>query len=194
MKLFFKKLLNFVEVLLLKYVGKHEVKSDVEPDDAPKPVVEDLPESAEQSVEQDLDDPTETDVNGPGVTHCLWKPLSDTSPELVLAVAADSIRREHLRLEFFNAKNKPIKLKTNKSYSDHRGNQLPDHKLGRFNFKPGFKVESLVKHEPITVKFFIEIDGKRHECKVGGLESFLIKDVTKRWVAHNKRVRLDPKK
>jgi hypothetical protein len=189
MRLLFLKFLNLIERLLRKYVGEEGVKSDKVSNDV-KLVVEPEPVKVEES----LDDPEATEVNGPGITHCLWKPVSDTSPEVVIVVAADTIRREHLVLELRDSSDKIIKLKTNRSYSDHRGNQLPDHKLGRFNFKPGFKIENLKSREPITVKFFIQIGKKKHECKIGGKDSFVIKDVSKRWICTAGRVRLDPKK
>lgn len=182
-----KKLLNFVANLLFKY---YTDPVDVAEESKPLPQ---QPVPVEDKIST-LDDPKETNVQGAGVTHCLWKPLSDTSPELVVVVAADTIRREHLFIEFFDKNEKPIGLKTNKSYSDHRGNKLSDHKLGRFNFKPGFKVEDLKNRAPISVGFFIKIGNVKYHCKVGGLDKFEIKDVTKRWVCSKGKVRLDPKK
>lgn len=182
-----KKLLNFLANWLLKHYT-----DPVDVGDEPKPLPEQSPSNEDKPHKTTLE-PTETDLTGPGVTHCLWKPLSDTSPELVVVVAADTIRKEHLFMEFFDKNDKPIKLKTNTSYSDHRGNKLDDHKLGRFNFKPGFKVEDLEKRAPISVQFFIKIDKQKHRCKVGGLDKFVIKDLTKRWVCSKGKVKADPK-
>lgn len=195
-----KKLLNFVATLLIKYLDKPEASVVDEPQDSNKIQNEsaqavanqDQPYATDQEKKTTLE-PTETNTQGPGVTHCLWKPLSDTSPELVVVVAADTIRREHLFIEFFDKNGKPIGLKTNKSYSDHRGNKLSDHKLGRFNFKPGFKVEDLEKRAPISVQFFIKIDKQKYHCKVGGLDKFVVTDLTKRWVCSNGKVKADPK-
>lgn len=190
MKSLFKKVWKLIKSVF----GKGEViKVELKFESPQKEVkIQNEPPKSTKTEDSTLD-PAETDVKGPGVTHCLWKPISDTSPELVLAVAADTIRREHLFIKLFDSTGKPLKIKSNKSYSDHRDNQLPDHKLGRFNFKPGLTVEQLKSLEPITVKFYIQIGKKKYDCKVGGLDEFVVKNVKKRWVCTNGKVRLDPK-
>jgi hypothetical protein len=206
MKNFFKTVLNVIENLLRKFVGEEiqhkeepiveteEVKTEEEPsnndDEEFQPEVPPIVESPPV----DINNPPGTNINGRGVQHCLWKPTSDTSPELVLAVAADDIRIEHLRLKLLDKNGNDIPLKRNKSYSTTRGNQLPGYKYGRFNFKPGFKFQDLRKHQPIQVMFYIETSkGEVHPCKVGDKDKFVVRDVSKRWVCTNGRIKEDPK-
>ena len=125
-------------------------------------------------------------VDGAGADHVLWKPESDTHPKVaVVAVAADYINRYDLEVCIFRGKDKIACART---YSDHRGNKLPQHKFGRFNFKFGRKAESLPKN--IELRFYV--DGKR--VTAAGLKAVKISDPTKRWLAESRRVRPDIKR
>ncbi len=163
----------------------------VESDDNPESV--ELIQESNEEPEHSSEEPLKTRIKGAGVTHCLWKPESDTHPKVaVIAVAADTIIRHDLRLHIKDKNGKSVASNV-KTYSDHRGNQLPDHKFGRFNFKFGKKAETLSKVSPLTISFTIEVDGKSYPCKVGGLDEFVVTDPKKRWVCSGKRVRFDPK-
>jgi hypothetical protein len=124
-------------------------------------------------------------VPGAGVDLCLWKPVSDTNPKVaVLSIAAAYSNRGDLEVAVFSGGKELLRART---YSIHRGNKLPQHKYGRFNIKLGRVGAKFPKG--IVVRFYSL--GKR--VTVGGLKEMKIADPTKRYVAENGKIRLDPK-
>lgn len=167
----FNKLISFV-VSLFNKSEKHTVPEQPATQDPPM-----LTPKPQGPTSELNDEPTETSLDAE-VTSFLWKPVSDTSPMVtVITVSCDKARSEHLRIDIKGKNDIPLKIENTKNkYSTFRGNQLPNHKYGRINFKPGLTHQEFSKYTPLKISFYLEIAGVRTNIKVGGKDFIVIKE------------------
>jgi hypothetical protein len=169
------EILSAIKELLEKLFRKSTEKA-TEPKPKPEPV---KPTESPKS-EVTLEEPEKSTI--PVITSFLWKPDSDTFPKgVVVSVSSDTLRARDVRIKFVDKNGKNIKIKTTFNEGGHlRGNRLPNHKFGRFNFKPGGFPKDFENKAPISVSFTAFIDGIEVPCKVMGKDFIVVKDVHSR--------------
>lgn len=186
MKNFIEKVINFINELKSLFSKDKEVENKVE---APKVVKPSKPSKNVTPVVQEEvevvdphNDEIEVSQDGAKITSFLVKPVSDTNPKiLVFSVSCDLARAEDVKIKIKDKKGKVLKVKdTYNSGGSKRGNRLPGHKYGRFNFKPGPTAEEFKKSAPLEVSFTVNVNGKSQVLPVMGKDSIIVKDPTKR--------------
>jgi len=186
MKDFFSKLFNQVKEAIRRFLDTNAsspsptpVVTPIQlPIPTPTPTLSPVPPVLTPSEEEE---PAVSDPYG-FITSFLWKPESDTTPKgIVISVSSDTLRAEDVRVTLKDSFGKIIKA--NDKYNMGgllRGNKLPGHKYGRFNFKPGGSAESYSPSKPLTVSFTLVLNGKSTPIKVMDKFSIEIKDPSKR--------------
>lgn len=180
---FLNKILNFFKALFKKD------KSDNN-ESQPSPVISNPSENnvsspspspeAPKEVNPEWAEPEQSSPDGT-ITSFLWKD-SDTNPKgAVVSVSSDTLRAADVLMILRDSKGNIIKANQKYNAGGHlRGNKLPGHKYGRFNFKPGGTIEYYSKFEPIIVSFAFVWDKKRFPIKVMGKDSIVIKNARQR--------------
>lgn len=127
-------------------------------------------------------DPAHSNPNGQVQTF-LWKPESDTNPQVsVIVVSADELRSDELKVEILDKNNKEIPglIPDKNKYSNGRGNGLPGFKYERINYKPGLTDKQFKKFAPLKVKFYLKLASGRKDVKVLNKEFIIVKNPEER--------------
>lgn len=167
--------------LLLKLLGFFKKEDDKREQKPQPPIVEAPKPNPEPPFDEHTAEPAFSSEKGT-ITSFLWKPESDTNPKVtVISVSSDTLKAADVRIQIKDKKGKIVK--GNEEYNkggNLRANRLPNHKYGRFNFKPGKKASEFAKLAPLTVSFFVELGGVRLPVKVMGKDSIVVKDPKQR--------------
>lgn len=191
-----KKLKNLIKKLreILDLLFKNEKSQQAPSVEVEKPVTPTSPsEPISPAQPEEAAEPPVTNPTGQ-ITSFLWKPVSDTNPKVVvMVVSCDQIRSDDLRVELYDKADKIMKWLKKSKTSPGRGNQLPQDKYGRINFKVGPTCEDFKKYSPVKVKFYVELNGVKTYVKVQNQEFVLMKKPCQRQVMKNGKLVLDSK-
>lgn len=166
-----KKLIHKIKCFLKKLLGKKccgqactKAPEVVEPTPAPEAPKEEpkaeepkAPEAKEE-VEPGKEEPAESKPESAKIQSFLWKPVSDTTGNVVILVGCDAIRSEDLKCEILNKEGNKIRVDIRNT---GRGNQLPTQKFGRVHFRVDRTAKKFEKAAPLTVQIYHTLGGKK---------------------------------